>query len=115
MPNGSTIVLDEAMLAPGQLNETGCKGYAALRSLVECSKLPYDFTYFNVEFPLDATLISASTSASMLPFTCAVPLRVAPMPPPPPPETAAAGWREAARKYIGLVVRLQHSIQVGST
>ena len=91
LPNGAALVLDEAMLAPGQLAETGVKSLGALHKLAEHSKLPYDFTYFQVDFPLDVTLISVSTTNSMLPLKCTLPLRVTPMCPPPPPGTATDG------------------------
>ena len=97
-------------MAPGQLGDKGVKGLGALHKIAEQAKLPYDFTYFSVDFPLDATLVSVSTTNTMLPLKCTVPLRVMPMPPPPPPETATPGWRAAARQYLGLVTRLQHSI-----
>ena len=110
VPNGATLIVDEALMAPGQLSDPGVKGLAALHKLAEQSKLPYDFTYFQVDFPLDTTLVSVSTSPSVLPLKCTVPLRVTPMPPPPPPETATPQWKHAARRYLGLVTRLQHSI-----
>ena len=70
-----TLVVDEALMAPGQLAERGVKGMGALHKLAEQAKLPYDFTYFSVDFPLDVTLVSVSSSASsMLPLKCTVPL-----------------------------------------
>ena len=91
LPHGAAIVLDEAVLAPGQLREAGVKGLGALKDLLEMQKVGYDFDYFAVDFPLDASLVAVSTTKSMLPFGCALPLRIVPMAPPPPPETRTPG------------------------
>ena len=44
------------------LCSSGIKNVRALHELVEAQKVGYDFTYFNVDFPCDASVLSISTS-----------------------------------------------------
>ena len=111
LPNGAVLLMDEAMLAPGQLTESGVKSLGALRALAESQLLQYDFTYFTVDVPLDTTLIVTSSGlSSMLPIRTSLPLRVQPNAAPPPAETSTSDWLDAARRYLGLVVRAQHRL-----
>ena len=79
----------------------------ALADVLERQKLGYDFTYFEVDFEADATLVSLSTSPSMLPLGCEVPLRLDAAAAAPPAELATGSWLAMARAYVGLAVRAQ--------
>ena len=63
--------------------ERGVKNVAALTQLVHMQIVGYDFTYFQVDFPMDVSALCLSTSKTMLPISCALPLSPSPMPPPP--------------------------------
>ncbi len=110
LPHGATLLLDEAMMAEGKLHDRGVRNVRALATALEVQKVGYDFTYFQVDMPIDATLLSVSSSPSMLPFGAALPLQLSPTAPPPPPEANSAEWLGAARTYLGLAVRAQKAL-----
>jgi hypothetical protein len=60
VPHGTTLLLDETQLTAGQLDDSGVRNVAALTSLITKMVLPYDFRYFNMEFPQDNIIISVS-------------------------------------------------------
>ena len=103
----ASLLLDEAMLAPGKLSPKGVANIQALKDVLEAQKVAYDFQYFTVDFPLDVTLLSISTSKSMLPFETKLPLRVDPAAANRPAEWSTPGWLLAARAYLGLASRMQ--------
>ena len=107
LPLGATLVLDEAQMSEGKLDAAGIKNVRALADVLERQKLGYDFTYFEVDFEADATLVSLSTSPSMLPLGCEVPLRLDAAAAAPPAELATGSWLAMARAYVGLAVRAQ--------
>ncbi|ETK75770.1 hypothetical protein, variant 2 [Phytophthora nicotianae CJ01A1] len=72
--NGTTMLVNETVLSAGQLNEQGVKNVAALQSLVDKMLLPYDFHYYNMDFPQDVAVITVSEGKSILPVTVAVPV-----------------------------------------
>uniref|UniRef100_A0A6S9S0G0 Mini-chromosome maintenance complex-binding protein n=1 Tax=Chrysotila carterae TaxID=13221 RepID=A0A6S9S0G0_CHRCT len=45
LPTGAVLLLDETVLAPGQLREQGVRNVRALADLLERQKVAYDFTY----------------------------------------------------------------------
>ena len=135
LPAGSVLLLDEAMLAPGMLQEKGVRNMQALASIVEAQTVPYNFTYCSINFPVDVrlpgpcpegmvcnlltalssgnvlqvTVISVSSSKSMLPISCQVPLQVALTAEP----DEHASQTEAGlllRQYIGLAALMQHRL-----
>ena len=106
LPSGATVLLDEVMMQPGQLNACGTTNLSVLRSVLEVQKLPYDFVYCSVDFGIDMSLISLSLAKSVLPHDCVLPLKVAPL-----SEASSADLspqvKQAARVYLGLVARMQ--------
>ncbi|OWZ10242.1 hypothetical protein PHMEG_00016936 [Phytophthora megakarya] len=72
--NGTTMLVNETALTPGQLNDQGVKNIAALQSLIDKMLLPYDFQYYNMDFPQDVAVVTVSEGASILPVTVAVPV-----------------------------------------
>ncbi|EQC37211.1 hypothetical protein SDRG_05437 [Saprolegnia diclina VS20] len=75
LPDGSTLVVNEANLTTGQLDDKGTHNMAALMTLVEHQALPYDFRFYKKEFNQDTKVICVSTSKSILPTTLYVPLQ----------------------------------------
>jgi len=109
LPAGSALLLDEAMLAPGALNDRGLRNMRALASVLDTQTVPYDFTYFSVDFNIDVSVLAVSASKSMLPINCQVPLRVSPCGPP-PGELAQLEVRQSAQRYLGLAARMQYNL-----
>ncbi|RLN85278.1 hypothetical protein BBJ28_00002754 [Nothophytophthora sp. Chile5] len=72
--NGTTMLVNETALAAGQLNAQGVKNIGALQSLVEKMLLPYDFQFYNMDFPQDVAVVTVSEGKSILPVNVAVPL-----------------------------------------
>ncbi|KAG7376809.1 hypothetical protein PHYPSEUDO_012687 [Phytophthora pseudosyringae] len=72
--NGTTMLVNETALTAGQLNEQGVKNIAALQSLIDKMLLPYDFHYYNMDFPQDVAIVTVSEGKSILPVTVAVPV-----------------------------------------
>lgn len=72
--NGTTMLVNETALTAGQLNDQGVKNIAALQSLVDKMLLPYDFHYYNMDFPQDVAVVTVSEGKSILPVTVAVPI-----------------------------------------
>ncbi|RMX69189.1 hypothetical protein DD238_005946 [Peronospora effusa] len=72
--NGTTMLVNETTLTAGQLNDQGVKNIAALQSLINKMLLPYDFHYYNVDFPQDVAIVTVSEGKSILPVTVAVPI-----------------------------------------
>jgi hypothetical protein len=75
--NGTTMLVNETALTAGQLNDQGVKNVAALQSLVDKMLLPYDFHYYNMDFPQDVAVVTVSEGKSILPVTVAVPIAAA--------------------------------------
>ena len=110
LPAGALLLLDEARLEPGQLGERGVANVRSLTAVLDTQTVPYDFTYFTVDFAVDASVVSLSAAKSMLPIGCQVPLRVAPTGAPPPTAAwATAEGRAAIRRYIGLASGAQRA------
>ncbi|CAI5735484.1 unnamed protein product [Hyaloperonospora brassicae] len=74
LAHGTTMLVDETTLTPGQLNDRGVKNVAALQSLIEKMLLPYDFHYYSMDFPQDVTVVTVSEGSTILPVTVAVPV-----------------------------------------
>ncbi|KAF4323314.1 hypothetical protein BBO99_00003334 [Phytophthora kernoviae] len=74
MANGTIMLVNETTLTAGQLNEQGVKNIAALQSLIEKMLLPYDFHFYNMDFPQDVAVVTVSEGKSILPVNVAVPL-----------------------------------------
>ncbi|POM62085.1 hypothetical protein PHPALM_28796 [Phytophthora palmivora] len=72
--NGTTMLVNETALTAGQLNDQGVKNIAALQSLIDKMLLPYDFQYYNMDFPQDVAVVTVSEGKSILPVTVAVPV-----------------------------------------
>ncbi|GMF23495.1 unnamed protein product [Phytophthora lilii] len=72
--NGTTMLVNETALTAGQLNDQGVKNVAALQSLIDKMLLPYDFHYYNMDFPQDVAVVTVSEGKSILPVTVAVPI-----------------------------------------
>ncbi|KAG6577888.1 Conserved membrane protein [Phytophthora cinnamomi] len=72
--NGTTMLVNETALTAGQLNDQGVKNIAALQSLIDKMLLPYDFHYYNMDFPQDVAVVTVSEGKSILPVTVAVPI-----------------------------------------
>ncbi|KAF1792628.1 Mini-chromosome maintenance complex-binding protein [Phytophthora cactorum] len=72
--NGTTMLVNETVLSAGQLNDQGVKNIAALQSLVDKMLLPYDFHFYNMDFPQDVAVVTVSEGKSILPVTVAVPV-----------------------------------------
>uniref|UniRef100_H3GEJ9 Mini-chromosome maintenance complex-binding protein n=1 Tax=Phytophthora ramorum TaxID=164328 RepID=H3GEJ9_PHYRM len=72
--NGTTMLVNETALTAGQLNEQGVKNIAALQSLIDKMLLPYDFHFYNMDFPQDVAVVTVSEGKSILPVTAAVPI-----------------------------------------
>ncbi|RLN65277.1 hypothetical protein BBJ28_00003454 [Nothophytophthora sp. Chile5] len=72
--NGTTMLVNETALAAGQLNGQGVKNIGALQSLVEKMLLPYDFQFYNMDFPQDVAVVTVSEGKSILPVNVAVSL-----------------------------------------
>ncbi|KAE8881087.1 hypothetical protein PF005_g24365 [Phytophthora fragariae] len=72
--NGTTMLVNETALTAGQLNDQGVKNVAALQSLIDKMLLPYDFHYYNMDFPQDVAVVTVSEGKSILPVTVAVPV-----------------------------------------
>ena len=113
MPRTIAVILAvaSALVTPPRRKTTTLAARAKTRT-------PYDFTYCNVDFLADTTVIGvAAGSGTMLPITTKLPLRVE--------VTSADGnmstnnaessalvhgtapWLDAARAYFGLATRLQ--------
>ena len=105
LPLGATLLLDEAMMAAGKLDERGIANLRALTTLLDTQKVGFDFTYCTVDIGTDATVLSLSCGKSMLPLPCRVALRLEPVVPPAPPELQQPAWLDAARLYIGVAAR----------
>lgn len=72
--NGTTMLVNETALTAGQLNDQGVKNIAALQSLIDKMLLPYDFHYYNMDFPQDVAVVTVSEGKSVLPVTVVVPI-----------------------------------------
>lgn len=112
LPPGSCVVVDEASLEEGKLDQGGLTALGCVRALAERQLIPYDFTYCKVDFPVDASLIAvAAGSGTMLPIATKLPLRVAAAPTTEAEALSLADgsvpWLDAARIYLGLATRLQ--------
>ncbi|KAL4424256.1 hypothetical protein ABPG75_001557 [Micractinium tetrahymenae] len=60
------LVLDEAVLAAGTLNEVGLRNLGALHTLVTRQRVGYDFEYFSLDQPADAPVTVLSLGRSLL-------------------------------------------------
>ncbi|CAH0474146.1 unnamed protein product [Peronospora belbahrii] len=72
--NGTTVLVNETALTAGKLNDQGVKNIAALQSLIDKMLLPYDFHYYNMDFPQDVAVVTVSEGKSILPVTVSVPV-----------------------------------------
>ncbi|CAI5733964.1 unnamed protein product [Peronospora destructor] len=72
--NGTTMLVNETTLTAGQLNDQGVKNIAALQSLIDKMLLPYDFHYYNMDFPQDVAIVTVSEGKSILPVIVSVPI-----------------------------------------
>ncbi|GMF58540.1 unnamed protein product [Phytophthora fragariaefolia] len=75
--NGTTMLVNETALTAGQLNDQGVKNIAALQSLIDKMLLPYDFHYYNMDFPQDVAVVTVSEGKSILPVAVTVPITAA--------------------------------------
>ncbi|GJQ77155.1 hypothetical protein Trydic_g14833 [Trypoxylus dichotomus] len=67
LSEGTHLVLDEMKLSNGRLNESGVKAVSTIKNLIKCQKIPYDFTYFTMEFDCDIPLLILSEGKSLFP------------------------------------------------
>jgi len=70
LPSGTRLVLDETTMKPGQLNDTGCKNLMAIQSLVTRQIVPFDFSFYQVDFPTDVPVIVTSQAKPLVPVDC---------------------------------------------
>lgn len=72
LATSTQMVIDETTLSSGQLNDTGCKNLMAIQALVQQQIIPFDFSFYNVEFPTDIPIIVTSQAKPMVPVDCLV-------------------------------------------
>ncbi|OQR97850.1 hypothetical protein ACHHYP_09878 [Achlya hypogyna] len=87
LPDGSMLLVNEANMTTGQLDDKATHNIAALMTLVEHQALPYDFRFYKKEFNQDTKVLCVSKTKSMLPTTLFVPLR--------PTQAQETSWTEA--------------------
>ncbi|CAJ1444241.1 unnamed protein product, partial [Effrenium voratum] len=63
---GTTVLLDEAQMAQGTLNEVGVRAAQALNSLVTDQTLQCDFNSYDVPIPLEVNCLFVSKGVSIL-------------------------------------------------
>ncbi|XP_014287080.1 mini-chromosome maintenance complex-binding protein [Halyomorpha halys] len=74
LSDNTHLIVDETKLDEGKLLETGVKNVNALKNLIKCQKLDYDFTYYNVGFCTDIPVLVLSQTPSILPHDAQVEL-----------------------------------------
>ncbi|KAI9484234.1 MAG: mini-chromosome maintenance replisome factor-domain-containing protein [Benjaminiella poitrasii] len=72
--DGTVLLVDETVLDEGQLADAGVRNFQALQNLIQHQTLTYNFPYSQYDFDTDIGVISLSTSKSMLPNHCSIPL-----------------------------------------
>ncbi|KAI9023865.1 putative alanine racemase-domain-containing protein [Phycomyces nitens] len=75
LPNGTLLLVDETVLSEGTLDDTGVRNIQALMNIIHSQSLNYMFPYSQFEFDTDLGVISLSSTKSMLPNHCTVPLQ----------------------------------------
>ncbi|OQR93376.1 hypothetical protein THRCLA_08456, partial [Thraustotheca clavata] len=75
VPDGTLLIVNEANMATGQLDDKGTHNIAALMTLVEHQALPYDFRFYKKEYNQDVKVLCLSTTKSMLPTSVHVPIQ----------------------------------------
>lgn len=69
LSNNTHLILDETRLQPGKLNESGCRGIAAISHTIKNQKVNYDFNYYQMEYDCDIPFLVLSEGKSLLPVS----------------------------------------------
>ncbi|KAI7902457.1 putative alanine racemase-domain-containing protein [Cokeromyces recurvatus] len=72
--DGTVLLVDETVLDEGKLVDLGVRNFQALQNLIQHQTLTYEFPYSQYNFDTDINVLSLSTSKSMLPNHCSIPL-----------------------------------------
>ncbi|KAI8384705.1 putative alanine racemase-domain-containing protein [Radiomyces spectabilis] len=75
--DGTTLVVDETVLSEGTLGDNGVRNIQALNNVIVSQTLAYEFPYSQFDFDTDLGIIVLSSTKSMLPSHCVVPLEAA--------------------------------------
>lgn len=111
------LVLDETVLDPGTISETGLRNLAAVQGIMQRQQLSYEFEFFGLDQPMDAPVTVLSTGRTMLKGTGEV---IVPLMPTAPMASRAGDIIDAAsgssmdadsvRRYIAAVRAMEFSI-----
>ncbi|VDI18023.1 Hypothetical predicted protein [Mytilus galloprovincialis] len=80
LPERTSLVIDETVLQPGQLEAGGVKNMTALGNLISWQKVEYDFSYHRQDFMANVAVMILSEAKSILPSDCLLPLEAKIMP-----------------------------------
>ncbi|CEP15687.1 hypothetical protein [Parasitella parasitica] len=72
--DGTVLLVDETVLDEGQLVDPGVRNFRALQNVIQNQTLTYEFPYSQYDFDTDISILSLSSSKSMLPNHCTIPL-----------------------------------------
>ncbi len=86
----------------GQLNATGVKNLSALQSLTTHQVLPFDFSFFNVDFPMDVSVLVAAEAKPLINVDCIVKLRPDPQQASSPPLQQDGEVLDLCRTLLGM-------------
>jgi hypothetical protein len=75
LSNGTHLILNEAALTAGKLNDNGCRNLRALQQLVLDQTVTYDFEYSTANWPVDAPTVVISNGPPMIKCKLQLPLR----------------------------------------
>ncbi|KAL0088227.1 mini-chromosome maintenance replisome factor-domain-containing protein [Phycomyces blakesleeanus] len=75
LPNDTLLLVDETVLSEGTLDDTGVRNIQALMNVIHTQSLNYMFPYSQFELDTNLGVISLSSTKSMLPNHCTVPLQ----------------------------------------
>jgi len=107
--SGTVMIFDETKLTPGQLNDSGVRNLAAIRSLLVDRVLTCDFMSCDVKMPLELQIVHVSSSKSVIPeHDVLLPLR----PCESQPRTLQPEALNAIRLFLGLVTRSPRPLDI---
>lgn len=75
LPANTLVVVDEASMGEGTLNEQGVRNLRALANVLQSHTLAYQFPYSEMDLETDLNVVVLSTGKSMLPVDVQVPVQ----------------------------------------
>lgn len=74
LSSDTSLVVDETVLQPGQLDTNGVRNITSLGNLISWQKVEYDFSFHRQDFLSNVSVLILSEAKSILPSDCLIPL-----------------------------------------